>query len=249
MHRFGDRAVLVTGGARGMGAAHVRGFHAEGAQVVIADVLDSDGEALAAELGPRSTYTHLDVSSETQWRDAVAAAAEKFGPIDVLVNNAGVLKYGSIETHSVADFRLVLEVNLVGTFLGMQAVLPQMRAAGRGAVVNIASISGLLGMPDGIGYGASKWGVRGLTKGAAVDMAGSGVRINSVHPGFVRTPLTTNTASSAADGQAIARFADPDEITRMVLWLASDEASYCTGADFVVDGGKSAGPVGTFKES
>jgi 3alpha(or 20beta)-hydroxysteroid dehydrogenase len=247
MSRFDDRVVFITGGARGMGEAHVRGFHAEGAKVVIADVLDEPGEALAAELGDRATYVHLDVSKEDQWQAAIAVANDLFGTIDVLVNNAGILRYGSVEAHTIPDWRLTLEVNLTGTFLGMHFVLPQMRAAGKGSVVNIASIASLVGNPDGIAYGASKWGVRGLTKGAANDMAHSGVRVNAVHPGFVRTPLTEQTSESAANGQAIARFAEPDEITRVVMFVASDDASYSTGADFVVDGGSSAGPVGSFK--
>jgi 3alpha(or 20beta)-hydroxysteroid dehydrogenase len=244
--RFTDRVVLVTGGAQGMGASHVRGFHAEGARVVIADVLEQAGAALADELGDRAMFLRLDVSDETSWAAAVTATLDTFGSIDVLVNNAGILRYGGVETSTVQDFRTVIDVNLIGAFLGLRAVLPLMRAQGRGSVVNIGSTSALQGNPDGIAYGVSKWGIRGLTKGAAVDMAGSGVRVNVVNPGFVRTPLTAETADSAANNQAIARFSAPQEITRVVLFVASDEASYCTGADFTVDGGMTAGPVGTF---
>ena len=161
--------------------------------------------------------------------------------MDVLVNNAGIIVYGGIEEQSPADFRRIIEVNLVGMFLGMQAVLPSMRARARGAIVNVASVSGVMGFSGGVGYAASKFGIRGLTKGAALDMAGSGVRINCVHPGTIRSPMSDTAVPELFVNQPIARIGEPDEVTALVLFLASDEASYCTGAEYVVDGGMTTG--------
>lgn len=232
-----------------MGEAHSREFHSEGANVVIADVLDDAGRALVEVLGERALFTHLDVADPQQWEKVIADAMDAYGSVDILVNNAGILAYGGIEDHNVEAFRRVMDVNVLGVFLGMQAVLPQMRQQGSGSIVNISSIAGVQGNADGIAYGASKWAVRGLTKGAAVDLAGSGIRVNAVLPGFVETALTAETSRSAAAAQPIPRFARPEEVARVVLFAASDEASFMTGADLSVDGGASTGRAGTFRDN
>lgn len=247
-HDFAGRTIVVTGGGAGMGASHAAAFHAAGGTVVIADVRLDAANSVARRLGERAAAFELDVSSERSWDETVSRVMAAHGRIDVLVNNAGILRYGSVETHSAADFRDVLETNVIGTFLGMKTVLPIMRAAGRGSVINIGSIAALVGHPDGIAYGASKWAVRGATKAAAVDMAGTGVRVNAVHPGFIRTAMSAETSQHAVQGQAIQRFGEVAEVTEMVLFLASEASSYCTGGDFAVDGGNTAGPVGSFRD-
>lgn len=241
--RFEGKVALVTGGARGMGAAHVRGLAAEGARVAVCDLLDDEGEALASELD-HARYCHLDVTDEARWRSVVRTVEDTLGPVDVLVNNAGIIRFGGVEEQSPEHFRRIVDVNLVGAFLGMHTVLPGMRARGHGAVVNISSAAGLMGFANGIGYVASKWGVRGMTKAAALDMAGTGVRINSVHPGVIRTPMGESASPGLFARQPVARIGEPDEVTRMVLFLASDDASYTTGGEFPVDGGQTIGHVG-----
>lgn len=238
--RFEEKVAIVTGGARGIGASHVRGLAAEGARVALCDVLDDEGEALAAEL-PHARYCHLDVTSEDAWRSAVRTVEDTLGPVDVLINNAGIMRWGGVETQSPEHFRRIVDVNLVGTFLGMHTVLPGMRGRGRGAVVNMSSAAGLTGFSDGIGYVASKWAVRGMTKAAALDLAGTGVRVNSVHPGVIRTPMGEGAPPELFARQPVPRIGEPEEVTRMVLFLACDDASYTTGGEFTVDGGQTAG--------
>lgn len=242
--RFEGQSVLVTGGARGMGEAHVRGFVAEGARVVIADVLDEEGAALAQVLGDSAMYAHLDVSDETQWRSVVQRAEAEFGPLRVLINNAGI---GGIPTTLVDTdidvWHRVLAVNLDGTFLGIKTVVPSMlRGGAGGAIVNISSFAGLMGSPLLGAYGASKFAVRGLTKTAAMELGPFGIRVNSVHPGYVRTPILEGIPDEAIHGRlAIERVATPADVTPVVLFAASSDAGYCTGAEFAVDGGWSAG--------
>ncbi|WP_405807246.1 SDR family oxidoreductase [Streptomyces sp. NBC_01187] len=241
--RFDEKVAIVTGGARGMGASHVRGLAAEGARVAICDLLDDEGAALAGEL-PHARYFHLDVTSEDSWQSVVRAVEDTIGPVDVLVNNAGIMHYGGVEAQSPDQFRRILDVNLVGSFLGMHTVLPGMRSRGRGAVVNISSAAGLTGFADGIGYVASKWGIRGMTKAAALDLAGTGVRVNSVHPGVIRTPMGESASPELFAQQPVPRIGEPEEVTRMVLFLAGDDASYTTGGEFLVDGGQTIGRPG-----
>jgi 3alpha(or 20beta)-hydroxysteroid dehydrogenase len=248
MGRFDGRVALVTGGARGMGASHVRGFVADGGHALVCDVLDEPGEALAAELGENARFQHLDVTNEADWRDGVRAAEEWAGGVDVLVNNAAIIIYGGVEDLTAADFRRLLDVNLFGLFLGMQAVIPSMRSRGRGSIVNIASVSGVMGFSGGIGYGAAKFGVRGLTKCAALDLAASNIRVNCVHPGTIRTPMSETASDDLFVNQPIPRRGEPEEVTAMVLFLASDDASYCTGAEFVVDGGMVTGRAESSEE-
>lgn len=240
MGRLEGRVALVTGAARGIGAATARVLHEEGATVVVADVLDDDGKKLAGELGVRAAYVHLDVASEEDWRSAATDVEARFGPVSVLVNNAGVLDWGTIEEQSLASFRRVIDVNLQGTWLGMHTLVPSLRRAGGGVIVNISSIAGLVGYA-GIGaYVASKWAVRGLTKTAALELGRYGIRVCSVHPGAVRTPMTAGMDESYCAGQPIPRYGEPEEVAKLVAFLVTD-ATYSTGAEFVLDGGAIAG--------
>jgi 3alpha(or 20beta)-hydroxysteroid dehydrogenase len=233
-------AAIVTGGARGIGAAVVRTLVARGTRVLVTDVRDAEGEALAGELGERAAYQHLDVTDPADWESSVSAAEQRFGPVAVLVNNAGIVEFGTIEQQEIESFRRVLDVNLFGAWLGMRAVLPSLRRAGGGCVVNVSSTAGLIGYANLGAYVASKWGLRGLTKAAALELAPDGVRVCSVHPGPIRTPMTAGVDDSAAAGQPIARFGEPDEVARMVRFVIA-EATYSTGSEFVVDGGAATG--------
>lgn len=239
MTRLNGVTALVTGGAQGMGAAHCRALMDEGANVVVADVLTQQGSALAKSLGPRATFAQLDVTEPQQWANAVASTIDMFGGLDVLVNNAGVVGFASITKHSVALWRKILDVDLTGTFLGIQAVVPEMIRRGRGSIINVSSVQGIRANSGMHGYVAAKFGVRGLTKSTAIELAPLGVRVNSIHPGLVDTPMTLNKKlieGSIPQG----RPAHPEEISSMVVFLASEDSSYCTGAEFIVDGGQSA---------
>ena len=249
MGRLDGKVALITGGARGMGKSHVRHFVAEGARVVFGDVLDDKGEYVAAGLGEQACrYIHHDVTSEDDWAAAVGLATEAFGRLDVLVNNAGILAFARIADMPLADFRRVLEVNAVGCWLGMKAVIDPMTKSGGGSIVNISSIEGFTGADGLSAYSASKFAVRGMTKVAARELARFGIRVNSVHPGGVLTRMIVDSAGARTDGEAflksmpLGRFAEPVEISRLVAYLASDESSYSTGSEFVADGGLLAGP-------
>src|ERR1700681_1931119 len=202
MGRLDGKVALITGGARGMGKSHVRHFVSEGARVVFGDVLDDRGVAVAAGLGEQSCrYVHHDVTSEADWATAVAVAMDAFGALDVLVNNAGVLKFGSIADMPLADFRRILEVNAVGCWLGMKAAIDPMSAAGGGSIVNISSIEGFTGAAGLSAYSASKFAVRGMTKAAAQELGQLGIRVNSVHPGGVLTRMVLEQAQTGRDGE------------------------------------------------
>ena len=249
MGRLDGKVALITGGARGMGKSHVRHFVAEGARVVFGDVLDDKGEFVAAGLGADACrYVHHDVTSETDWAAAVALAVDTFGKLDVLVNNAGILKFGTIADMELTDFRRILEVNAVGCWLGMKAVIEPMTKAGGGSIVNISSIEGFTGASGLSAYSASKFAIRGMTKAAARELGQFGIRVNSVHPGAVMTRMVIESADSGKDGDAfmkampLGRFAEPAEISHLVGYLASDESSYSTGSEFLADGGILSGP-------
>lgn len=242
MGRFDGKVALVSGGARGMGESHVRGLVAEGARVVIGDVLDSEGESLAAELDDAAVFVHLDVTDPESWSAALAKADEAFGPVTVLVNNAGIVVFGSVDDISVADFDKTIAVNLRGVFLGIHAVAPGMKAAGGGTIVNISSTAGLMGYAGIAPYVASKWAVRGLTKASALDL-GPTIRVNSIHPGPIATPMTAGLDASMVETQRIPRFGRPEEVTAAVLFLAGDESSFMTGAELAVDGGAVLGSI------
>ncbi|GIG40939.1 SDR family oxidoreductase [Cellulomonas phragmiteti] len=239
MTRLDGRVALVSGGARGLGAAYVRALHGCGASVVIADLLDDEGAALADELGERALFVHLDVTSEESWADAVAAAVG-LGGVDVLVNNAGIANAGRIERYGREQWDAVIAVNLTGTYLGVRAVVPVMKAARRGSIINISSVEGMRGDAALHGYVASKFGVRGLTKSLAVELGADGIRVNSVHPGFVLTPMTQG-LDVTRQRIPLGRPAVPDDVVGAVLFLAGDGSAYVTGTELVVDGGMIAG--------
>jgi len=249
MGRLDGKVALITGGARGMGKSHVRHFVAEGARVVFGDVLDEQGAYVAAKLGAESCrYVHHDVTSEADWDAAVSLALSAFGGLDVLVNNAGVLMFAPIADMPLADFRRVLEVNAVGCWLGMKAVIGPMTKAGGGSIVNVSSIEGFTGAAGLSAYSASKFAIRGMTKAAAQELGQFGIRVNSVHPGGVLTRMVVDQANSGRDaarfldGMPLRRMAEPAEISRLVAYLASDDSSYSTGSEFVADGGVLSGP-------
>lgn len=240
MGRVEGKVALISGGARGMGAADARALVAEGAKVVVGDVLDEEGGKLAAELGDAVRFVHLDVTDPQQWQAAVDTAVETFGKLDVLVNNAGIANANSLRDFPLADWQRIIDVNLTGTFLGMQAAVAPMTTAGGGSIINIASIEGMRGSPGLYGYVASKFGVRGLTKAAALELAPSNIRVNTVLPGLVRTRMTIGIPDDLLQ-IPLGRGAKPAEVAACVLYLASDESAYSTGADFVVDGGLTVG--------
>jgi 3alpha(or 20beta)-hydroxysteroid dehydrogenase len=231
-----------------MGKSHARFFAAEGAQVVIGDVLDEKGAAVADSLG--CVYVHHDVTSEADWTAAVSATLAAYGKLDVLINNAGILRHAPIAEMDPAEFRRVIDVNLVGCWLGVHTVAPVMTEAGGGSIVNVSSIEGLAGAAGLSAYSASKFGIRGVTRSAAQELGPVGIRVNSVHPGGVMTSMAIAMAEHMTDvdpaaflkSLPIARFAEPIEISRLVAFLASDESSYTTGAEFVADGGLLSGP-------
>ena len=242
--RLAGKKALITGAARGMGAAHARAFVREGAQVLIADLAEDEGRALADELGEAARFVALDVANEAGWAHAVATATEEFGGLDVLVNNAGIFVQASLQDTSLETWNRVLAINLTSAFLGIRAAREALSASGHGSIINVSSTAGLEGYPGQHAYGASKWGLRGLTKTAALELADAGVRVNSVHPGGIATPLIEAFREITDEdfvGSTLKRLARPEEVTGLVVFLASDEASFCTGSEYAVDGGITAG--------
>ncbi|MBF6234890.1 SDR family NAD(P)-dependent oxidoreductase [Nocardia farcinica] len=234
------RSAVVTGGARGIGAAIARSLARAGAGIVVADILDHDGKETADALERQGRFAHLDVTQENEWEEVLGIAEDTFGPLGVLINNAGILDFGGIESERPSSFRHVLDVNLYGAWLGMHHAAPLLRAAGDGVIVNISSTAGLIGYA-GIGaYVASKWGLRGLTKTAALELGTAGIRVCSVHPGPIHTPMTAGMDPAVAAAQPLPRFGEPEEVAAMVTFLVT-EASFSTGSEFVLDGGATAG--------
>ncbi|WP_096273365.1 glucose 1-dehydrogenase [Paucisalibacillus globulus] len=243
MKRLDGKVVIITGGARGMGASHARLFVKEGAKVMIADILEEDGQALAKELGDHAKFVKLDVTKGENWAEVITLTENQFGPVNVLVNNAGISMNKSIEETTEEEYRRILDINQVSVFLGIKAVIPSMKKADGGSIVNISSINGLVG--GAIGYTDTKFAVRGMTKAAALGLAHYGIRVNSVHPGVIETPMivqedSKETIKEFAKYIPNGRVAKPEEVSNLVLYLASDESSYSTGAEFVVDGGITA---------
>jgi 3alpha(or 20beta)-hydroxysteroid dehydrogenase len=238
-----DKVVIVTGGARGIGAAAAARMARDGAKVVVTDLLDEEGEKTAAEID--GVFLQHDVTSQDDWRGVVQATIERYGRVDGLVNNAGVATGALLENETLEQFEHVLKVNLVGVFLGLRSVIEPMKAAGGGSIVNIASTAGLTGLPGVSGYGASKWGVRGLTKIAATELGRQRIRVNAVNPGAIYTQITIERGMQPGEGNfpfaATGRIGAPEEVGEAVSFLISDAASYITGADITIDGGWTSG--------
>ena len=239
------RVALISGAARGQGEAEARAFAAEGARVVLGDVLDDLGQAVADDIGDAATYVHLDVSSERDWETAMAATLAVANRLDALVNNAGIIKLAALTDCSLDEYWSVIRVNQVGCFLGMRSAVAPMTAGGGGSIVNISSINGILGGTHCMSYVASKFAIRGMTKTAAMELGPLGIRVNSIHPGAIDTDM----ARQGLEGLDVDPFASipisrigrPEEVAELAVFLASDESGYCTGGEFVVDGGWIAG--------
>ena len=249
MPRLEGKVALISGGARGQGACEGRLFAQEGAKVVLTDILDEEGEAVAAEIrqqGGDAIYVHLDVTQEQQWQDVIQATVDRYGKLDVLVNNAGIFPMVRVEDTSVELWDQVMDINVTGVFLGTKHAIPAMRVAGGGSIINISSVAGLVGGSRAAAYSASKGAVRILTKGTAVQYAADGIRANSVHPGVIETPLTREYLAdprNRRDREAktpLGRIGTPEDVAYGVLYLASDESSFVTGSELVIDGGRTA---------
>jgi len=240
MARVSGKVALISGGARGLGAAMTRRLVEEGARVVVGDVLDEDGAALVADLGDACRFVHLDVTRAQHWDNAVAAAVSEFGGLDVLVNNAGIVNFGSIEEYTLEAWNSIIAVNLTGVFLGIKAAVPAIIRSSAGSIINVSSTAGLQGYEALPGYVAAKFGVRGLTKAVALDLGRYNVRVNSVHPGAIATPMTQG-LDLPQKHVALHRVGEPVEVANLVLFLASDESSFSTGAEFLTDGGELSG--------
>ena len=241
--RLQGRVALITGAARGQGPAEARLFAAEGATVALADILDTEGDAVAASIDG-AAYHHLDVREPDHWQRVVDAILHAHGRLDVLVNNAGVFAAQPLDEMDLNAYRRIIDINQVGVFLGMRAVAPAMKAAARGAIINVSSIDALRGFPNSIAYGASKWAVRGMTRVAARELGPHSIRVNSIHPGAVDTdmlrdvPLVAQGGLKAVEALVpLGRVATVHDVARLVLFLASDDSAYCTGSEFIIDGG------------
>ncbi len=249
MSRLAGKVAIVTGGAQGQGAEIVRAYLAEGAKVEIADINDVDGQALCDELsqeyGAAVHFTRHDVSDAESWASLVEAVNERFGPVNVLANNAGILRFGNIDQMTPEEAQLIWNVNMGGCFLGMQAVVGTMKRNGGGSIINSSSIEGLAGMGSVVAYCGSKWAIRGMTKAAAHELGRKKIRVNSVHPGMIDTPMTRVHGGDVAmefgaSKVALKRVGTPEDIAPAYVFLASDESSYITGAELAIDGGATA---------
>lgn len=243
MTKLHDKIALISGGASGIGAASARAIVAGGGRVVIGDIQQDASQALVAEIGESARAILLDVTDPDQWSAAVALAVKDFGGLNVLVNSAGVVDGGPLGEFPVERWRRVIDTNLTGSFLGISAAVRALKASGKGSIINISSVAGLQGTAHYNAYSASKFGLRGLTKSAAMELAPFGIRVNSVHPGTIRTPMTASAPDSMAQFCAMQRFGEAEEIANMVAFLASDLSSFSTGAEFIADGGETAGIV------
>jgi 3alpha(or 20beta)-hydroxysteroid dehydrogenase len=245
MGRLDGKVAIVTGGAMGQGAGICRAYVAEGAKVVIADVAKDLGQLLADELGAASHFAHLDVSDQAGWTSLVAETNERFGPVDILANNAGILRFGSVETMPLDEVELLFRVNQLGCWLGMQSVVPTMRANGGGSIINASSTEGLGGMANTVAYGATKFAIRGMTKGASHELGKYNIRVNSVHPGMIDTPMTRVHGGDVAMEYGaskipLRRVGYPEDVAPLYVFLGSDESSYINGAEIAIDGGVTA---------
>ena len=246
MGRLDGKVAIITGAARGQGEAEARLFVEEGARVVLGDVLEAEGQAVAESLGDAGVFIKMDVASEADWAKAVEAAAT-LGPLNVLINNAAITHFASIPDTTLDDYRRVIDINQIGTFLGMRSVVEPMKAAGGGSIVNVSSIDGLQAKNGLVAYASSKWAIRGLTKVGALELGRFGIRVNSLHPGGVDTvmgnPVGMDNIDDFYKDYPIPRCGRSIDIARMALFMASDECSYSTGSEFVADGGWHAGEI------
>jgi 3alpha(or 20beta)-hydroxysteroid dehydrogenase len=243
MGRLDNKVAIVTGAAQGMGAAHAKRFIEEGAKVVLTDLNEEKGNAFAAELGENAIFVKHNVANEEDWATVIQKAEEAFGPVNILVNNAGISVNKSLMDFTLEEYRRIVDINQVSVFLGMKAVVPSMKKASNGSIVNISSMNGLVA--GAIGYTDTKFAVRGMTKAASIELAGQGIRVNSVHPGVIATPMiqqadAKDVIEEFAKFIPLKRVAQPEEVSNLVLYLASDESSYSTGSEFVIDGGLTA---------
>ena len=247
-YSYEDKVAIITGGSRGIGEATARLLVERGARVVIADVLEDEGRSLAAELGDRALFQKLDVSVQSEWEETLRAACD-LGVLSVLVNNAAILIQATVLDMTEEQFVASFRVNQLGVFLGMRAAFPALKQAGGGSIVNVSSIDGLQSMNSLTAYSATKWAVRGMTKAAAIEMGKYGIRVNSVHPGGIYTPMHASDLISVEEAgtfyadSALPRVGMPDEVARMIAFVASDESSFSTGSEFITDGGTSAGKL------
>ncbi|MGE7842802.1 glucose 1-dehydrogenase [Lysinibacillus sp. NPDC093712] len=243
MSRLAGKVAIITGAAQGMGAAHAKLFVENGAKVILTDLNEEKGNAFAAELGENAIFVKQNVTSEEDWATVIAKAEEAFGPVNVLVNNAGITMAKNMLEVTLEEYRRIVDINQVSVFLGMKTVAGSMAKTGGGSIVNISSMNGLVA--GAIGYTDTKFAVRGMTKAAAINLAPMGIRVNSVHPGVIATPMVVQADTKAAVEEfskhiPLKRVAQPEEVSNMVLFLASDDSSYSTGSEFVIDGGLTA---------
>ena len=248
--RLEGKVALISGGSRGQGAVEAKLFSREGAKVVIGDILDAEGQQIEAEInetGGECVYVHLDVTSEEDWRNAIGEAVSRFGKLDVLVNNAGIYPPASIEDTTEELWDRIMDINGKGVFLGTKLAIPEMRRAGGGSIINISSVAGLRASAGAAAYGASKGAVRLLTKSTAIQYAGDNIRANSVHPGVIETDMTLpnllrdeDARQRSAERVPLGRIGQPEDVAWGVLFLASDESSFMTGSELVIDGGRTA---------
>ena len=247
--RLEGKVALISGGARGMGAAEAKLFAREGAKVVIGDILESEGrqtEAEINEIGGECLFVSLDVTDDSAWEAAVAAAVSRFGKLDILLNNAGIFLGNRVEETTTDEWDQVMDINAKGVFLGTKHAIPEMRKAGGGSIINISSVAGLVGNPYSSAYNASKGAVRLLTKSTAIQYAKDGIRANSIHPGVIETPMTQDVVNDPSfrkfrlAANPISRLGQPADIAYGALYLASDESSFVTGSELVIDGGWTA---------
>lgn len=240
MNRAAGRTAIITGGASGIGAEAARRLAGEGATVVVADINYRAAQNVADEIGEHARAVALDVTNGAQWTDVIQSAENDLGPINVLINSAGVASYAPTETLDEAEYRRIIDINQVGTFLGIKSIIPALRRAGGGSIVNVSSLAGLIGLPQAIAYSASKWAVRGMTKSAAAELGHDGIRVNSVHPGVIDTPILGDAqglVDQVMPQLPLGRIGRADEVANMILFLATDESSYTTGTEFAIDGG------------